>query len=62
MHLRGDHADQLIEALSLSGMPFLILSGSDQSAFRAAHPHITVLAKLFDKAELEQCVRHLLPG
>ncbi|MEO8809857.1 MAG: response regulator [Rhodanobacter sp.] len=61
MHLRGDHADQLIDALSLGRIPYMILSGGDQAAFRAAHPHITVLAKPFDKTELEQCVRDLLP-
>lgn len=60
MHLRGDSADQLVDTLLLGNVPFLILSGGDQSAFHAAHPQITVLAKPFDKTELEQCVRDLL--
>lgn len=60
MHLRGDRADQLTDTLELGSVPFMVLSGADQSAFRAAHPHIDVLRKPFDKAHLEQCVRRLL--
>ncbi|MEO6801396.1 MAG: response regulator [Rhodanobacter sp.] len=60
MHLRGDRADQLVDALMLGNIPFMVLSGSDQSTFHAAHPQIALLGKPFDKAELEQCVRSLL--
>jgi CheY-like chemotaxis protein len=60
IHLRGDRADQLIDKLLLDGIPFMVLSGSDLCEFRAAHPQVRVLAKPFDKAELEQCVRGLL--
>lgn len=62
MHLRGDHADQLADALLLGKIPFMVLSGADQSAFHAAHADVPVLRKPFDKAELEQCVRGLLNG
>ncbi len=60
MYLRGDRAEQLADVLLLGNIPFMVLSGGDQSAFRAAHPQITVLGKPFDKTELEQCVRGLL--
>ncbi|MEO7068662.1 MAG: response regulator [Rhodanobacter sp.] len=60
MHLRGDSATQLIDTLLLSNVPFMVLSGGDQSAFHASHPQITILGKPFDKTELEQCVRGLL--
>jgi CheY-like chemotaxis protein len=60
MHLRGDRADQLTDTLVLGNVPFMVLSGADQSAFHAAHPHIDVLRTPFDKAQLEQCVRRLL--
>lgn len=60
MHLRGDDADQLTDMLLLGNIPFMVISGADQSAFQAAHPQITVLAKPFDKTELEACVRGLL--
>ncbi len=60
MHLRGDNADQLADVLLLGKIPFMVLSGADQSAFRAAHAHVPVLRKPFDKTELEQCVRRLL--
>lgn len=60
MHLRGDSADQLTDTLLLNNVPFMVLSGADQSAFHTAHPQITVLGKPFDKIELEQCVRGLL--
>lgn len=60
MHLRGDSAYPVAEALLQGGLPFIVLSGSDQSDFRAAHPRIKVLAKPFDKADLEQHVREML--
>ncbi|HZX71890.1 MAG TPA: response regulator [Rhodanobacter sp.] len=60
MHLRGDHANQLVDALLLGKIPFMVFSGSDQSKFRTDHPHIPVLGKPFEQAELEQYVRRLL--
>lgn len=60
MHLRGEPAEQLTDVLLRGDVPFLVLSGADQSEFRATHPHVTVLGKPFDKTELEQCVRRLL--
>lgn len=60
MFLRGDRADELTAALLVNKVPFMVLSGADQSTFHAAHPQITVLGKPFDKGELEQCVRCLL--
>ena len=60
MHLRGDNADQLADALLLGKIPFMVLSGADQSAFHTAHAHVPVLRKPFDKTELEHCVRGLL--
>ena len=60
MHLRGDNADQLADALLLGKVPFMVLSGTDQSAFHAAHAQVPVLRKPFDKTELEHCVRGLL--
>ncbi|MEO5812047.1 MAG: response regulator [Rhodanobacter sp.] len=60
MYLRGDRAGELIDVLVRSSVPFMVLSGADQSTFHAAHPQITVLGKPFDKGELERCVRALL--
>lgn len=60
MHLRGENAGQLTERLLQGNIPFMVLSGGDQSDFRAAHPQIAVLGKPFDKSELEQHVRDLL--
>lgn len=60
MHLRGEQADQLVEALLRDNVPFMILSGGDIADFRAAHPGIAILGKPFDKIELEHQVRALL--
>lgn len=60
MFLRGDRADELAEMLLAAKVPFMVLSGADMSAFRAAHPKIPVLAKPFEKADLEQQVHGLL--
>ncbi len=60
MHLRGDHAEQLTDTLLHSNVPFMVLSGADQSDFRTAHPQIVVLGKPFAQTELVQCVRDLL--
>jgi DNA-binding NtrC family response regulator len=62
MRLRGDRADQLVDKLLLGNIPFMVLSGGDLGDFRAAHPQVRMLGKPFDKSELEDCVRRLLPG
>ena len=36
MYLRGDRAEQLADVLLLGNIPFMVLSGGDQSAFRNA--------------------------
>ncbi len=60
MHLRGESAMPAIQALLSRKVPFLVLSGSDQSAFSTAHPQVATMTKPFDKAELEDAVRRLL--
>lgn len=60
MHLRGESAMAAIELLLERKVPFLVLSGGDQSAFRTRHPQVVTMAKPFDKAELEDAVRTLL--
>ena len=60
MFLRGDRADELTEMLLVAKVPFMVLSGADLSAFRAEHPEIPVLAKPFEKSDLEQHVQRLL--
>lgn len=60
MHLRGESAMAAIERLQTLKVPFLVLSGIDQSSFRMAHPGVMTMAKPFDKAELEDAVRTLL--
>lgn len=60
MHLRGESAMDAIESLLARKVPFLVLSGSDQSSFRLAHPGVMTMAKPFDKVELEDAVRALL--
>ncbi len=60
MHLRGESAMVAIDMLQARKLPFLVLSGTDQSSFRATHPHVATMAKPFDKTELEDAVRALL--
>ncbi|MEP7185227.1 MAG: response regulator [Rhodanobacter sp.] len=60
MHLRGESAMPAIELLQARKLPFLVLSGNDQSPFRASHPQVVMMGKPFDKAELEDAVRALL--
>lgn len=60
MHLRGESAMPAIDALLARNVPFLLLSGTDQSSFTSAHPQVATMAKPFDKAELEDAVRRLL--
>ena len=60
MHLRGESAMAAVQRLRVRGVPFLVLSGGDQSALRSAYPDVLTMTKPFDKAELEQAVRDLL--
>ena len=60
MHLRGESAMAAIELLQARKLPFLVLSGTDQSSFRATHPQVVTMTKPFDKSELEYAVRALL--
>jgi len=60
MHLRGDSAYPVVEALLQRKLPFIVLSGADQSTFSAAHPQVKVLGKPFAKTDLEQHVREML--
>lgn len=60
MHLRGESARPMVLALIERKLPFLVLSGSDQSALQQEFPQVRLLPKPFGKAELEQSVRELL--
>lgn len=60
MHLRGESAMAAIELLLARKLPFLVLSGTDQSSFGAAYPQVATMTKPFDKGELEDAVRALL--
>ena len=60
MHLRGESAYPMVQALVARKLPFAVLSGSDQSALQREFPQIRLLPKPFGKAQLEQVVRELL--
>ena len=60
MHLRGENARPIVLALIARKVPFVVLSGSDQSELVREFPQIRVIAKPFGKAKLEQTVRDLL--
>jgi DNA-binding response OmpR family regulator len=64
MQLRGKDARPLVLELLARKLPFLVLSGADQSALRSEFPQIRVLPKPFGKVALEEAVRELLdrPG
>ncbi len=63
MQLRGEDAHPVVLDLLARKLPFLVLSGSDQSALKSEFPHIRIVAKPFGKAVLEEAVRELLnPG
>lgn len=60
MQLRGEDARPILLDLLARKIPFIVLSGSDQSALRSEFPAIRFLAKPFGKADLEAAVRDLL--
>ena len=60
MHLRGEDARPILLDLLARKIPFIVLSGSDQSALKNEFPEIRILAKPFVKADLEATVRDLL--
>jgi DNA-binding response OmpR family regulator len=64
MQLRGGDARPLVLELLARKIPFLVLSGADQSALKREFPQIGLLPKPFGKAALEDAVRELLnrPG
>ncbi|MFC5438348.1 response regulator [Rhodanobacter umsongensis] len=64
MQLRGKDARPLVLELLARKLPFLVLSGADQTALINEFPQIRVLPKPFGKATLEEAVRDLLgrPG
>lgn len=64
MQLRGEDARPIVLELLARKIPFLVLSGADQSALKSEFPHIRIVAKPFGKAVLEEAVRGLLadPG
>ncbi|WEN15549.1 response regulator [Rhodanobacter sp. AS-Z3] len=60
MQLRGENSRPVLLDLLARKIPFLILSGSDQSALTNEFPGLRVLPKPFGKIELEKAVRDLL--
>lgn len=64
MQLRGEDARPLVLQLLARNIPFLVLSGADQSALTREFPQVGLLPKPFGKAALEEAVRELLnrPG
>ncbi|MEO9080361.1 MAG: response regulator [Rhodanobacter sp.] len=60
MHLRGEDGRPILLELLARHIPFLVLSGSDQSALKNEFPQIRIVAKPFNKAALEDAVRELL--
>ena len=60
MQLRGKDARPLVLELLARKLPFLVLSGADQSALKREFPQIRLLPKPFGRAGLEKAVRELL--
>jgi DNA-binding response OmpR family regulator len=60
MQLRGEDARPLLLKLLARNLPFLVLSGTDQSALKSEFPQIRVLPKPFGKEALEEAVRELM--
>jgi DNA-binding response OmpR family regulator len=60
MHLRGEDGRPVLLELMAHKIPFLVLSGSDQSALKSEFPQLRIVAKPFSKVALENAVRELL--
>lgn len=60
MHLRGESGHPMVLALLEHAVPFVVISGGDQSALVREFPQIQVLAKPFGRDQLETAVRSLL--
>lgn len=60
MRLRGESARPVLLEMLAREIPFLVLSGADQSALKQEFPQIRIMAKPFGKVELEEAVRQLL--
>jgi DNA-binding response OmpR family regulator len=60
MELRRESARPLVLALIARDIPFLVMSGADQSALVAEFPQILAISKPFDVKALESAVSELL--
>jgi CheY-like chemotaxis protein len=60
MYLRGESALAAIDLLLEQKLPFMVLSGTGQHAFRQQYPQVPTMAKPFEKHDLEQAIRQLL--
>lgn len=60
MHLRGESGHPMVLALLAHAVPFVVISGGDQSELMLEFPQIQVLAKPFGREQLEASVRSLL--
>ncbi|MFK2875728.1 response regulator [Rhodanobacter hydrolyticus] len=60
MELRGESARPALLAMMAQNVPFVVISGSDQSALVAEFPQLCVLMKPVSSAELQRIVRSLL--
>jgi len=62
MELRRETARPLVLALIARDIPFLVMSGTDQSELLAEFPQIRAISKPFDVKALESAVSELLRG
>jgi DNA-binding response OmpR family regulator len=60
MELRRETARPLVLALIARGIPFLVMSGTDQSELLAEFPQVRAISKPFDVKALESAVSALL--
>lgn len=60
MELRGESARPVLLALMARKVPFVVISGRDQSALVAEFPQLRVLMKPVSSAELQRTVQSLL--
>jgi DNA-binding response OmpR family regulator len=60
MNLRGDDARPVVLQLIHQGIPFMVVSGGDQTDLLAEFPQVRFLAKPFDLADLVKGVYAML--